>query len=49
MTTPTLMMFAEDRFPTAGPYRGRGAMLREFPALPPRGGASLLWGGPARG
>ncbi len=49
MTTPTLTMFVEGRLCVAGPCRGRGAVLREFPAPPPRGGASLPWGGPAGG
>src|SRR5207245_10024409 len=49
MTAPTLTMFAEGRLCTAGPCRGRGAVLREFPAPPPGGGASLPWGGPAGG
>ena len=35
MTAPTLTVFAEGRFPTAGPCRGRRAVLCEFPA--PRG------------
>src|SRR5437660_3657753 len=49
MTTPTLTMFAEGRLCAAGPCHGRGAVLREFPAPPPGGGASLPWGGPAGG
>src|SRR5437899_3752768 len=48
-TAPTLAMLAEGRLCTAGPCRGRGAVLREFPATPPGGGASLPWGGPAGG
>src|SRR5437762_144891 len=47
LTTPTLKMFAEGRLCAAGPCRGRGAVLREFPAPPPEGGASLPWGGDA--
>ena len=49
MTTPTLTVFAEGRLLTAGPCRGRRAVLCEFPAPPPGGGASLRWGGPAGG
>src|SRR5205823_12823432 len=46
-TTSPLTMFAEGRLCTAGPCRGREAVLREFPTPPPRGGASLPWGGDA--
>jgi hypothetical protein len=49
MTTPTLTMFAEGRHITAGPCRGRRALLCEFPTPPPEGGASLPWGGPPGG
>src|SRR5437660_12339589 len=39
-------MLAEGRLSRAGPCRGRGAMLREFSAPPPRGGGVSRWGRP---
>lgn len=35
---PTLTLFAEDLLCTAGPFARHGAVRREFPASPPRGG-----------
>ena len=49
MTTPTLALLAEGRLCTAGPFGWHGAVRRETPALPPRGGVGLPWGGPAGG
>src|SRR5574338_1679554 len=40
-------MFAEGWLCTASPFRGRGALLREFPAPPPQDGYGLPRGGPA--
>src|SRR6266550_2147439 len=39
-------MLGEGRPSTAGPCRGRGAVLREFPAPPPRGGGVSRLGRP---
>jgi hypothetical protein len=38
--TPTLTMIAEGRLSTADPFGRHGAMRREVPALPPRGGVA---------
>jgi hypothetical protein len=40
--TPTLTLFAEGQRCTADPFGRRDAMRREFPALPPQGGAASL-------
>ena len=42
MRAPALTMFAEGRLGAAGPCRGRGAVLREFPSPPPKGEQASL-------
>jgi hypothetical protein len=40
--TPTLSSFAEGRLCTADPFGRRGAVRRESPASPPRGGLATF-------
>ena len=40
--TPTLTLFAEGRLCTASPFGRHGAVRRETPASPPRGGVAAF-------